>query len=179
MGWVVVNNLFPARYAHRGPGGTSPAAPPTRMPAFPEIESFVDLLREHGHRVTPERTRLFREVYAQHGHLDADALLRSMKEKGLKISRATLYRNLELMADLGFVRKNRLGGNRYLFEHVHAGQKHDHIVCTVCGRVVEFVSPGIVAMQREIARAHGFAAERPTLQILSQCEHCASPDEDP
>ena len=140
--------------------------------AFPERDQFIQILRQKGYRVTPERLALFREVYSQHGHIDADALLDSIQRQGLKVSRATLYRNLDLMAELGFVRKVRLGGNRLLYEHVHAGQRHDHLVCTECGRVAEFVSPGIVAMQREICRAHGFDPDDHTLQIHSVCVEC-------
>ena len=140
--------------------------------AFPELDQFLEILHRKGHRVTSERLRLFREVYSQHGHIDAEALLESIQRQGLKISRATLYRNLDLMAELGFVRKYRLGSNRLLYEHVHAGQRHDHLVCTECGRVAEFMSPGIVAMQREICRAHGFDLDEHTLQIHSVCVAC-------
>lgn len=143
------------------------------MPKLPELDQFLDVLRKNGHRVTSERVHLFREVYTQHQHIDAEALLRSMKEQGLKISRATLYRNLDLMAEFGFVRKYRLGGNRFLYEHVHAGQRHDHIVCTVCGRVAEFKSPAIEAMQRQICAAHGFDPDEHTLQIYGVCERCS------
>lgn len=142
------------------------------MAHFPELDEFLGMLRERGHRVTPERLHLFREVYSQHGHLDADGLLSSMQKRGLKISRATLYRNLDLLAEMGFVKKYRLGGNRFLYEHVHEGQRHDHLVCTECGRVAEFVSPGIEAMQREICRAHGFDPDQHTLQINSVCLDC-------
>jgi Fur family ferric uptake transcriptional regulator len=143
------------------------------MAKFPELDQFLEVLRERGHRVTPERLHLFREIYSHHGHIDAEALLRSIQERGLKISRATLYRNLDLLAEYGFVRRYRLGGNRFLYEHVHAGQHHDHLVCTECGRVAEFVSPGIDALQREICRAHGFDPDEHTLQIHGVCQECA------
>ena len=84
------------------------------MPRFPELDRFLDVLREKGHRVTPERLALFREVYAKHEHIDAEALLASMKEQGKKISRATLYRNLDLLVEYGFVKKHLLGGKRDL-----------------------------------------------------------------
>lgn len=147
------------------------------MTHLPELDEFLARLRADGHRVTPERVTLFREIYALHGHIDADALLQSLKEQGRKISRATLYRNLDLLASYGFVKKHRLGGNRFLFEHVHAGQRHDHIVCARCGRVAEFVSPAIVALQREICRAHGFDPDDQTLQIHSRCLRCDDGDE--
>lgn len=149
------------------------------MDNLPELDRFIECLRTGSHRVTPERIRLFREVYRHHGHIDADQLLRAMQARGVKVSRATLYRNLELMAELGFVRKHRLGGDRLLFEHIHEGQRHDHIVCTSCGRVIEFVSPAIGAMQREIAHAHGFDPSRHTLQIYSQCVDCEAHGDEP
>lgn len=143
------------------------------MPTVREKEAFLTFLRRRGQRVTGERLALFDEIFSQHGHIDADELLASMKARGLKISRATVYRNLELLVESGLVRKQRLVGRGLLYEHQHAGQSHDHLVCTGCGRVVEFVSPGIDAMQTEICRAHGFLPGQHTLQIIGLCNHCA------
>ena len=138
-----------------------------------ERDRFLQFLRSRGHRVTQERLALFDEIFSQHKHIDAEELLAAMKAQGLKISRATVYRNLDLLVDCGLVRKQRLGRDRFLYEHVHGGQHHDHLVCTGCGRVVEFVSPGIVALQAEICRAHGFVPSRHTLQISGLCNECA------
>ncbi len=142
------------------------------MAKFPELQQFLFKLRTDGHRVTPERLKLFHEIYEQHEHIDAEALLASMKEKGLKTSRATLYRNLDLLAKYGFVTKQRLVGNRFVYEHVHIGQRHDHLVCGRCGRVAEFVSPAIEALEREICLAHGFDPDKHTLQIQGVCQAC-------
>lgn len=138
-----------------------------------EKEQFLQYLRGRGQRVTGERLALFDEIFSQHGHIDAEALLAAMKARGLKISRATVYRNLDLLVESGLARKQRLGSRGFLYEHVHCGQQHDHLVCTGCGRVVEFVSPGIAALQGEICRAHGFVPTRHTLQIAGLCNRCA------
>ena len=124
-------------------------------------------------RVTPERMALLEEIYRLHGHIDAEQILEGARETGHKVSRATVYRTLDLLVDCGLVQRQRLGRNRFLYEHVHAGQRHDHLACRSCGRVVEFVSPGIQAMLNEICRAHGFAREDRQLQILGVCEGCA------
>lgn len=124
-------------------------------------------------RVTRERLDLFDEIYRQHGHIDADQILAAMKARGSTISRATVYRNLELLVACGLVRKQRLSSKGHLFEHIHPGQEHDHLVCTRCGRVVEFVSPGIAALQAGICRAHGFSPDHHQLQILGRCADCA------
>ena len=144
------------------------------MATNPERERFLRHLRQRGLRLTRERTALFDEIFSQHGHLDADALLRSMKGRGIKTSRATVYRNLDLLVECGVVRKQQLGGSRQLYEHVHVGQRHDHLFCRECGRVVEFVSPGIEAMQNEICRAHGFEPNVHSLQITGLCRDCAA-----
>ena len=137
-----------------------------------ERQQFLKFLRGRGQRVTAERLALFDEIYTHHRHLDAEALLEAMQEKGQKISRATVYRNLDLLVECGLVRKQRLGRNRYLYEHVHPGQRHDHLICRRCGRVVEFVSAGIGALQAEICRAHGFDPADYSLQISSICRGC-------
>jgi Fur family transcriptional regulator, ferric uptake regulator len=138
-----------------------------------ERDRFLQFLRSRGQRVTQERLALFEEIFAQHKHIDAEELLAAMKARDLKISRATVYRNLDLLVECGMVRKQRLGQDRFFYEHIHGGQHHDHLVCTDCGRVVEFVSAGIVALQAEICRAHGFVPSRHTLQITGLCNDCA------
>lgn len=143
------------------------------MATVREKEQFLQFLHDRGQRVTGERLTLFEEIFSQHGHIDAEALLGAMKARGLKISRATVYRNLDLLVESGLARKQRLGSRGFLYEHVHGGQQHDHLVCTGCGRVVEFVSPGIAALQAEICRAHGFVPMRHTLEISGLCNRCA------
>jgi len=138
-----------------------------------EREHFLLYMKERGLRVTSERLGLFEEIYRQHGHIDAEELLAALKASGYKISRATVYRNLDLLVDCGLVTKQRLGRNRYLYEHLHAGQHHDHLVCTQCGRVVEFVSPGIAALQARICQAHGFSPQHHQLQIQGLCNACS------
>lgn len=137
-----------------------------------EEEIFLHYLRSRGLRVTSERRALLSAIFAQHGHIDADQVLRAARDGGAKISRATVYRNLELLLDCGLVSRVRLDGQKSVYEHVHPGQQHDHLTCRVCGRIVEFVSPGTSALVGEISRAHGFAPEANRIQILGRCRDC-------
>lgn len=143
-----------------------------------EKQRFGDFLRSRGLRMTRERIAVFDEIYALHGHIDAEAVWHSLRDGGAKISRATVYRNLDLLVASGLVRKQRLGGRRHLYEHVHRGQRHDHLVCRQCGRVVEFLSPAIEALQREICRAHHFSPHEHSLQIQGMCLSCSERAED-
>jgi Fur family ferric uptake transcriptional regulator len=145
-------------------------APPARLH---EEDQFVRFLRARGLRQTAERRALCREIFAQHGHIDAEQVIAAVRASGHAISRATVYRNLDLLVEAGLVERVRVG-RRTVFEHVHTGQTHDHLGCRSCGRLVEFVSPGIAAMLAEICRAHGFVAEGNQLQIVGECARCAA-----
>ncbi len=133
---------------------------------------FRNYVRRQGLRMTPARLVLFEEIFSRHEHVDADRLLAELRRKGRRISRASVYRNLELLADCGLVRKVRLDRQRYLYEHIHLGLSHDHLVCQECGRVVEFVSGPIRALERELCRAHDFDPETVSLQIVGRCLVC-------
>jgi len=138
---------------------------------------FLDHLRSRGLRATAERRSLLRAIFAQHRHIDAEETLAAVRASGHKISRATVYRNLELLVECGLVAKVRLPGGRTVFEHLHPGLRHDHMTCRRCGRIVEFVSPGISALLAEICRAHDFDPAEPQLQIHGLCAKCAAVDE--
>lgn len=145
-----------------------------KMTKLPEEQPFLDYLRSRGLRSTAERRLLIREIFAQHGHIDAESILSAVRARGLSISRATVYRNLELLVEAGLAHKVRLSGRRFLYEHLHKGQRHDHLACRRCGRMVEFVSAGITALLGEICRAHGFDGKQNQLQILGLCRDCVA-----
>ena len=74
---------------------------------------FIQYLRENNLKVTQERLALLDEIFATDEHLDADDLLARMKSKQRKVSRATVYRTLDLLVQCGLVRKSRLGREHY------------------------------------------------------------------
>jgi len=137
-----------------------------------EEQLFVEHLRARGLRVTPERRALLREIFAQHRHIDAEEILAAVRASGHAISRATVYRNLELLVEAGLVSRVRAGA-RTVYEHLHPGFRHDHVACRDCGRLVEFVSPAISALLGEICRAHDFVADGNELQVVGRCRSCA------
>ncbi|HEX9799311.1 MAG TPA: Fur family transcriptional regulator [Thermoanaerobaculia bacterium] len=144
------------------------------MPTLREETLLLDHLRRRGLRATPERRALLRAIFAQHRHIDAEEILAAARAGGHKISRATVYRNLDLLVECGLVARVTLPGGRAVYEHLHPGLAHDHLSCRQCGRMVEFVSPGISALLVEICRAHDFDLATPQLQISGLCRACAT-----
>jgi Fur family ferric uptake transcriptional regulator len=99
---------------------------------------FIQYLRENNLKVTQERLALLDEIFATDEHLDADDLLARMKTKQRKVSRATVYRTLDLLVQCGLVRKSRLGREHYFYEKMEPGGGHHHMVCTATGKIIEF-----------------------------------------
>ncbi len=133
---------------------------------------FVQFLRDNNFKVTKERLMLLEELLSSDGHLDADTLLFQVRQRGKKASRATVYRTLELLVACGLARKSRLGREHYVYERVTPGQRHDHMVCVQCGKIIEFFDPDLEARQRQICQEHGFRPTYFALQIHGVCADC-------
>ena len=87
------------------------------MPALQrQINRFQTFLAGQGLKLTNERAALVREIFSTHYHFEADELLFKMKEKSVKISRATIYRTLELLVRSGMVRRVHLGEDHYHYD---------------------------------------------------------------
>lgn len=144
-----------------------------------EVTRFQEFLQQQGLKPTNERTALVREIFSTHYHFEADELLFKMKEKSLKISRATVYRTLELLVKSGMVRRVRLGEDHYHYEHVTGNSHHDHLVCTTCGGVIEFHDEELERLQLAICRKKKFTPTYHNLQILGLCDACNRRGEKP
>ena len=146
-----------------------------------EIQKFGEFLQTQGQKLTKERVALIREIFARHYHFEADELLFRMKEKNVKISRATIYRTLELLVKSGMVRRVHLGEDHYHYEAVVGGKNahHDHLVCTTCGSVIEFHDPALEERQRQICEKKRFTPTYHNFQILGVCDPCRKKGEQP
>jgi Fur family ferric uptake transcriptional regulator len=149
------------------------------MPVDREIGRFRQFLSGQGLKLTNERVSLVREIFSIHYHFEADELLFKMKERRVKISRATIYRTLELLVKSGMVRRVHLGEDHYHYEHVSGNSHHDHLICTTCGGVIEFHDPVLETRQREICMRKKFTPTFHNLQILGICDACTRKGETP
>jgi Fur family ferric uptake transcriptional regulator len=137
-----------------------------------ELQIFRKYLERRGLKLTAERRALFDEIFGRHEHLEADELLVRLRAQHKKISRATIYRTLELLVDSGIVGRLRIGEAGYRYERLRAGDHHDHLICTQCGRVIEFFEPRIEALQDEVAARHGFLLLSHSHQMRGVCRAC-------
>lgn len=130
-------------------------------------------LQEKNLRPTKERDAILEEIMHGDGHFDADEFYTRLKNKGLKVSRATVYNTLDLFVDCGLISKYRFGENHSRYERAFGRPRHDHLICLECGDIIEFVSDKMNKIQEEVCGEHRFTLQSSSLQIFGICEKCS------
>ena len=124
-----------------------------------------------GYRLTAPRRVLAQLIADRTGHFAAAALVRESRDRRLGIGRATIFRTLEVLTELGVVERLELPSG----EHVYVGCApihHHHIVCSLCGRTAEIADAGLRTVVRDVARRTGFRVEGHRLELFGLCPAC-------
>jgi Fur family ferric uptake transcriptional regulator len=137
-----------------------------------EKKVFGKFLKERGQRFTRERSVILQKMLSFHGHFDPESLYLQIKETGLKASRASVYRTLSLLCECGLIGRVSKTEHGTIYEHTFGHAHHDHMMCMVCGRVIEFYSEELEKLQERICKKQGFRGANHTLEIRGYCQKC-------
>ncbi len=135
-------------------------------------EHFRRFLQEGQYRITPERFDVLDAVLAWNDHFDADNLFIYLKNNGSKVSRATVYKTLSLLHECGLVSRYRFSQGHAQYEKTTDRPHHDHMVCTKCGKIIEFENARVERLQDDACAQSGFTPMYHSFQIFGVCLEC-------
>ena len=135
-------------------------------------DALCAALRERGQRVTPQRLTIARVVRELDTHVTAEQVLTAVSDRLPGVSLPTVYATLELLEELGSVRRVSAGGGAVLYDpRTHP---HHHVVCTRCGAVADIDAPLDDEAVLDAARQAGFEPERADTVVHAVCAACRS-----
>jgi len=141
-------------------------------------DAIVSTFDRAGYRLTEPRRAVAELIAEQDGHFSAADLVVAARRRRLGIGRATIFRALEILAQLGAVDRIDLPNGEHAYvacQPVH----HHHVVCSRCGRVTDIADKGLLAVMREIARRTGYRVEEHRLELFGLCPACQAAEPTP
>ena len=133
-----------------------------------EVES---VLKAEGLRATKQRLDIWDELSGTNKHRDIETILESLQKKKINVSRATLYRTIDVFVKHDLLKKLTLDDGRFLYEHnkKSISPEHDHIVCQDCGEIFEFFDSSISKIEDKIAKNLNLKVTTRVHQLSAVC----------
>ena len=129
-------------------------------------------LRRHGYKLTPQRKAIIRTIASTHDHLTPTEIYDKMREDHPGIGLVTIYRTLEILAEMELICELRTGGNRRSYTISAPQRHHHHIICSNCGRVADFTGHNLDELERRLTRESGFRIDDHMLEFTGLCRPC-------
>jgi Fur family ferric uptake transcriptional regulator len=138
------------------------------------LERLNGVVRARGLKASSTRDAVARAALCRRGHFSVDELIADLRSGGAaEVHAATVYRVLPLLVEAGLLQmtlvSNREGAR---YERAFEREHHDHLICTMCGKVVEFEFEAIEVLQRDVAERFGFHLTGHVHELLGTCRDC-------
>jgi Fur family transcriptional regulator, ferric uptake regulator len=136
------------------------------------LEDIVVRLRGSGHKVTPQRIAIIKIVLESQELLSPSALYEKVHQIDPEVGEVTVYRTLNILSDLGLVCMVHTGENT----HSYIGrppEHHDHLICSECGKVINFTGCNLSQLETRLASETGFTIQEHRLDLYGKCRECS------
>lgn len=139
------------------------------------LQGFYNRLQEKDYKLTPQRRVVMKAFLENRGfHLSADDVYNLVKQDHPEIGLATIYRTLDLLAEIGILQKRDFGDGRSRYEI--AGNRdehhHHHLICVACGKVLGVEDDLLESLEALISRKNGFRIIDHDLKFFGHCREC-------
>ena len=130
------------------------------------IELLIEALKKEGLRFTEQRKSIWDEITSSDDHREAEDIFLAIRKKNINVSRATVYRTIDVLVKNNLVRKLDIGDAPSKYENKIDSHHHDHMICLETGDIIEFYNEELENLQDEIAKKHGYKVIRHVHQLF-------------
>jgi len=134
---------------------------------------LLRMLREQGHRLTPQREMVILALHEADGHLSAEGVYERVQRQNPYVDVSTVYRTLELLREMGIVSQCQVNGHQALFE-LTMRSPHHHLVCRNCKTMLDIASGDLDDLKTLLLERYHFKADLGHLVLEGLCSRCAS-----
>jgi Fur family transcriptional regulator, ferric uptake regulator len=131
----------------------------------------ADLLRKSGHKATPQRMAIINIVMESKELLSPAALFEKARQVDPEVGEVTVYRTLNILFELGLVCMVHTGENTHSYIS-RPPEHHDHVICSSCGKVVDFMDCNLAELEQRLMKNTGFNIKEHRLDFYGVCSQC-------
>ena len=133
---------------------------------------MTSVLKQRGYKLTPQRRAVLSVVASSCEHLTPAAIYERVHQERPDIGLVTIYRTLEILADLGLICEVHAGSNCRSYLVRRPAEHHHHLICSDCDTVVDFVDCDLSGLEQRLSRETDFEIESHLLEFLGRCQNC-------
>ncbi len=137
------------------------------------VDELRKIVKQKGLKYTEQREIVLRVLMHAENHLTAEEIYNLIKveEPDSNIGIATVYRALGFLEEVNLITSITFGVEGKKYES-NSKSHHDHLICTTCGKIIEFVDEEIEKRQENIAKKNGFKVSSHSMQLYGTCSDC-------
>ena len=143
------------------------------MMAHQIVDEVAAMLHQRGERMTGPRRAVLTALAREHNHVSAEHLVATVAELDASVHRASVYRTLEALSELGVVQHIHLGHGATTYHLIPATGPHPHAQCRSCGAVYDMPADLLDAVVGRMARQDGFILDTDHVALSGTCAACA------
>ncbi len=130
-----------------------------------------EILREKGHRLTPQRLLILKIIYNADSHISAEEIYDKLHTFYPYTNISTVYRTLELLKELDLVNETDFGDGRARYHSAEKGHHH-HLICRRCNKITDLDESVLYPLKDTLLHDYGFKADLRHLAISGECKDC-------
>ncbi|MPW26307.1 transcriptional repressor [Alkalibaculum sp. M08DMB] len=139
------------------------------------LERLIFLMKNKGYKLTPQRRYILDAVMENNeSHLSIDEIYTVVKQTCPEIGIATIYRTVQMLEEIGVLTKHHFddGCSRYELADDSKRHNHHHLVCVICGKVIEIQDNYFDELEQHIEKDKNFTITNHTVTFYGKCEIC-------